>query len=85
MLIRMRTTLVLDNRLFHEAKRRAAARGLTLSEIVNEALRFALAKPEPAAPHFQMIIHGEAVPSVHREPAEFSMALEEEDHSSIRH
>lgn len=39
MLINMRTTLVLDDRLFKAAKRIAAERKTTLSEVVNDALR----------------------------------------------
>ena len=42
----MRTTLVLNDKLVIEAKRLAAERRTTLSEIVNEALRERLAQPQ---------------------------------------
>ena len=45
MLIRMRTTLVLDDALFHAAKRRAAERRSTVSEVVNDALRQLISRP----------------------------------------
>ena len=41
----MRTTIILNDKLVAEAKRLAAARNTTLSEIVNEALRERLARP----------------------------------------
>lgn len=39
----MRTTLVIDNELFRELKRRAAEEGRTLSAVTQEALRRGLA------------------------------------------
>lgn len=38
----MRTTLIIDDKLLAEAKKRAADRKSNVSEIVNEALRMAL-------------------------------------------
>jgi hypothetical protein len=43
MLFHMRTTLVIDDELFRELKRRAADEGRTLSEVTQEALRLGLA------------------------------------------
>ncbi len=42
MLITMRTTLILDDHLLRAAKLRAAANGLTLSRVVEDALRESL-------------------------------------------
>ena len=39
MIFYMRTTLVIDDELFRELKRRAADEGRTLSEVTQEALR----------------------------------------------
>ncbi|MFN8520926.1 MAG: type II toxin-antitoxin system VapB family antitoxin [Chloroflexota bacterium] len=56
----MRTTLVLDDRLVREAKRRAADTGSTLSDVVNDALREALRPaPEATVPPFRMITYGD--------------------------
>ena len=84
MLINMRTTIVLEDRLAREAKRRAANRGVTLSEVINDALRVALAPQQASAPQFQMITFGTPGPSVHREPADMSAALEEEEQEALR-
>ena len=45
MLFHMRTTLAIDDGLFRELKRRAAAENRTLSEITQEALRRGLVRP----------------------------------------
>ncbi len=42
----MKTTLEIPDPLFRKAKAAAAARGQTLKQLVNEALRDKLAKPE---------------------------------------
>ncbi|MGH9356491.1 MAG: type II toxin-antitoxin system VapB family antitoxin [Terriglobia bacterium] len=42
----MRTSIELDDRLFRELKRRAAVRGTTLRQVVNELLCRALDRPE---------------------------------------
>jgi hypothetical protein len=43
--MKTKTTLVLSDQLMRELKRRAAERGETLSEVVEEALRRGLAAP----------------------------------------
>jgi hypothetical protein len=43
----VKTTLNLDEHLLREAKKRAAERGTTLTHVVEEALREALAEPPP--------------------------------------
>jgi hypothetical protein len=49
MLLHMkRTTLVLDPALYAALKRRAAAEGRTLTDVVERALRMGLAAPTPA-------------------------------------
>ena len=42
-----RTTLLLDPGLYAELRRRAAAEGRTLTEVVERALRLGLAAPAP--------------------------------------
>lgn len=79
MLIRMRTTLVLDDALLKRARQRAAERDLTVSDVVNEALRQALSRPEAAAPPFSMVTYGGGGPTVHHEASDLKALLDEED------
>ena len=44
----MRTTIAVDDNVLAEAKRRARARGLSLGEFVEDALRVVLARAQPA-------------------------------------
>lgn len=48
MIFHMRTTLVIDDELFRELKRRAAEEGRTLSAVTQDALRRGLARGRPA-------------------------------------
>lgn len=48
MLLCMRTTVDLTDRLFREAKRRAVAEGTTLRQVIENALRSYLAGPKAA-------------------------------------
>lgn len=80
----MRTTLVLDDALLRQAKRRAAERDLTVSEVVNEALRDSFGRPVPTAPPFLMATYGGAGRRVQHEPSDFASELEAEDHDRIR-
>lgn len=84
MLIRMRTTLVLDDDLLRQAKLRAAEWKLSVSDVVNNALRESLGRPAPAAPPFSLITYGQSGMRVHHEPAEFDTALEGEDQDRLR-
>ena len=43
----MQTTLRLDDEIFRQAKSQAAARGISLTRFVEEAIREHLAKPAP--------------------------------------
>lgn len=79
MLTCMRTTLVIDDALLRQAKRRAAERDLTVSDIVNEALRESFRLPPSMAPPFALLTYGEAGRRVRHEPADFAAELEAED------
>lgn len=54
----MKTTLEIPDPLFRKAKAAAAARGQTLKQLVNEALRDKLAKPEARNPPAWMKLCG---------------------------
>jgi hypothetical protein len=84
MLIHMRTTLIIDDDLLRQAKRRAAEWNLTVSDMVNNALRECLARPVRAAPPFSLVTYGRSGKRVHHEPSELDAALEREDHDRLR-
>ncbi len=79
MLTRMRTTLVLDDDLLRQAKVRAAQRNLTVSDLVNEALREALANVDVDAPAFRMVTYGRGGIAVDHDPSDFAAVLDGED------
>lgn len=80
----MRTTLVLDDQLLRQARRRAAERNATLSAVVNDALREAF-REQPAPSHaFRLITSGGAGGRVHHEAEEFKSVLDEEDTDRLR-
>lgn len=84
MITRMRTTLVLDDKLLTQAKKKAADRNTTVSEIVNEALRDSFqAREEPRRP-FRLITYGDPTKPEHFSPAEMKAALEGEDLERFR-
>lgn len=83
MLIYVRTTIVLDDGIAREAKRLAARRGITLSDLVGEALRAALAEPSRPAPRFEMITYGEGAAQTHHEPRDLAAAMEQDDRRSL--
>lgn len=80
----MRTTLVLDDGLLRQAKRRAAERNLTVSDVVNEALRDSFGRRVPAAPPFAMTTYGTRGGRVRHEPSDFAAELEDEDRLGLR-
>lgn len=84
MIIRMRTTLVLDDRLVREAKKLAADRKTTVSEIVNQALRDSFDRPQPPARPFRLITYGGPGKSEHLSPEDIKAILEEQDLHGIR-
>jgi hypothetical protein len=54
----MRTTVSIDDHLLAAAKRRARARGQTLGQVVEDALRRELAEPRSADPVEIPVFHG---------------------------
>ena len=50
MLVCMRTTIILEDRLLEDAKRFAAARARTLSGLIADALRATMAQAVPSEP-----------------------------------
>jgi len=81
----MRTTVVLDDRLFKKAKQRAAELGTSLSEVMNQSLRLLLAQEptRPARSKFKMITFGDPRKPTKHEPAELSSAVDEDDIRSL--
>jgi hypothetical protein len=84
MLSYMRTTLVLDDGLLRQAKRRAAERNTTVSQVVNEALRESFRRPPEKALPFSMVTYGDPARRLRFEPADMSAILEEQDLQSLR-
>jgi hypothetical protein len=80
----MRTTLVLDDRLLRQAKQRAAERNVTVSEIVNAALRDTFARAPATPPPFSMVTYGDGTARVAHEPSDFASAADDEDLSRLR-
>jgi hypothetical protein len=75
----MRTTLVLDDDLLRAAKRRAIERDVTLSEMVNEALRESLRQRPGQAPPFTLVTYGRGARTSRHEPTDFKVILDDED------
>jgi hypothetical protein len=76
--------MIIDDRLLRRAKQVAAGRGITLSALVEEALRTALARDQrERAPSFEMVTFGRAGRKERHEPADFSSALAADDAESI--
>lgn len=80
----MRTTLVPDDNLVRRARQRATERGLTLSDVVDEALRALLDRPVSAALPFRLVTFGGPPDGNSREPAAFAASLEEDDRRRLR-
>ncbi|MDX2024708.1 MAG: type II toxin-antitoxin system VapB family antitoxin [Deltaproteobacteria bacterium] len=78
----MRTTLVLDDNLFKKARERATASNSTISDVVNEALREALAKPPLTATPFEMLTFAGGDKKMH-EPSDFAELLSLDDSASL--
>jgi len=79
MRIYMRTTMIIDDDLIRQAKQRAAETGVSLSEIVNRALRDSLSRRVAAdsLPVFRMVTFGRGQPRVDHPPEALARALEE--------
>ena len=74
--IRMRTTLVLDDAFLRQAKVRAAERKVTISDLVNEALRESMQRPDVDAPPFTMVTFGRGSRRVQHEPEDLAEVFE---------
>jgi hypothetical protein len=79
----MRTTLVIDDALLRQAKRRAAERDLSVSDVVNEALRESFRATSPAPPPFTFVTYGGTGSRVRHEPSDFAVELENEDQQRL--
>jgi hypothetical protein len=79
----MRTTLLIDDALLREAKRRAAESDLTVSEVVNQAMRDAFRERPRAAPRFSMITYGPTKGRVTHTPADFAAAIESDERGAL--
>jgi len=84
MLIHMRTTLIIDDDLLRQAKLRAAEWNLSVSDVVNNALRECLGRSVRSAAPFALVTYGRSSKRVHHEPADFDASLEQEDHDRSR-
>ena len=79
MIIRMRTTLIIDDKLLREAKKVAADRNTTVSAVVNDALRESLANQTKPARPFRLITYGDPSRPIDLTPADMKAILEEQD------
>ncbi len=85
MITRMRTTVIIEDELLRQAKRSAAERDMTLSDIINDALRTRLTRRIPDAAPFQLVTYGGRSRNAARhEPADFAQALDQEDRDRLR-
>lgn len=84
MIIRMRTTLIIDDDLLRQAKLRAAEWKLTVSDVVNNALRECLGRPVRSVAPFSLVTYGHSSKRVHHEPADFDTVMEQEDQDRLR-
>ena len=80
----MQTTLVIDDQLISTATQRAAALGVTLSEVVSQALRDSFLRAGRAPSTFRMITYGDRSAACRHEPADLSAVLAEDDAESVR-
>jgi hypothetical protein len=71
--------MIIDDQLLRQAKRRAAERDLTVSDVVNQALRESFRQTSTAAPPFAFVTHGQAGRQLRHEPVDFASELEVED------
>jgi hypothetical protein len=79
----MRTTLIVEDALYKRAKERAVSLNTTVSDVVNQALREAMAKPlRPRVP-FEMVTFGDPTQPRRTEPSDFAAALYDDDAASL--
>lgn len=87
MIIDVRTTLVIDDALLRRAKIHAARHGVTLSALVERALRDELresSSSREASPPYRVPTFGARDRSQDHEPGELTAALLEEDELGLR-
>ncbi|HEY3355066.1 MAG TPA: DUF2191 domain-containing protein [Polyangia bacterium] len=75
----MRTTVIIDDALLRRAKAHAAREGLSLSDLIDQALRDVLQARPSVAGEFHMPTYGRPGAGVRHEPADFAAALADED------
>lgn len=80
----MRQTIVIDDDLVLQARLRAAQDGITLSDLMNRALRAALVRPAPSAASqpFRMVTFSRGQQKVDHQPKAFARLVEEGDGDS---
>jgi hypothetical protein len=80
MYVSVRTTLIIEDPLFREAKQKAAATGTTLSELMNSALRRFLFAPTGSSSEktekFSMPVFGDSA-KVHHDPSQLAELRDE--------
>jgi hypothetical protein len=80
----MRTTLVLDDELWKQARRRATERDVTVSDVVNDALRESFRRRPVGAKPFSMMTYGSPGRHSRHEPSDFAAILDQEDRDRLR-
>ncbi|MBI2375913.1 MAG: hypothetical protein HYV07_18110 [Deltaproteobacteria bacterium] len=77
----MRTTIVLDDALFKQAKKQAAEAGLSLSALVERSLRDSLSRDSKRSENgaYRVVTFGDPANPVDHDPADFSSALVDEE------
>ena len=85
MLACMRTTLVINDNLFRLAKVKAAETGMTLSAVMNDALRVALTQTPPKElPPYKMLKFGDPNEKWHLTPNDMYEILMDQELESLR-
>ncbi len=75
----MRTTVVIENQLFREAKKRSVEAGISFSEMVNRSLRETLSRKVEAARPFAMVTFGSPGEEESLTPSDFYDEIERDD------
>lgn len=79
----MRTTITIDDAVLDDLKQRAAQRGTTVSRLIEDSVRLALAKPsEPPAgapEEFELVTYGRGGRFTHLDVDRTSALLERDD------
>jgi hypothetical protein len=75
----MRSTVIIDDDLFKRVRKRAAELDVTVSDVINDALREALAKKPATAAPFRLPTFGDPRRRVHHEPSDFAASEDDDD------